>query len=1226
MNKRNILSPSSAALIDAVRSRVLVLDGAMGTMIQRLGLEEADFTPVGMTNPPAPLKGCNDLLNITAPDKIHGIHRSYLDAGARIIETNTFNANALSLAEYGVAERVAEINAAGVRIAKQAIEDAGVEAWIAGSIGPGSHSLSLAGEIESENPVTWDDVENAVYEQAVALIEAGVDVLLLETVFDGLNAKTAIHALHRAMDTLHRDVPVMISATLSQGGRILSGQSLEAFLATVAHANPLSVGLNCGFGADELVKYVDILDVAPYAVSLHPNAGLPDALGNYREIPAQMAEKLRPLLESGKLNIVGGCCGTTPEHIAAIAEVAAQAKNRIIPQCSGKMTLAGLEAFTPGKFVKVGERCNVAGSRKFLRLINEGSLGEAAGIAAAQVKAGADIVDINMDDPMLDAAAQMCSFISVIGAEPEIAKAPLMIDTSNWDVAIKALKCVQGKPIVNSISLKEGEKAMLAKADELRRMGAAVVVMAFDENGQADTYERRIKVCERAYRLLTEAGFPQEDIIFDPNILAVATGIEEHADYALDFIRAAGWIRRNLPGAHVSGGLSNLSFSFRGNNYVREAMHSLFLNHAIAEGMDFAIINPSTLMEAHSIDHALAKAIDDVLLNRDSGATDRLIEEAQRVKEERDKAKGENSAKASVSPKQPARTPAEKVEEMVVAGRGEGIEPLLDECVAAFGSAFAVVDGPLMSGMNRVGDLFGAGKMFLPQVVRSAKVMKQAVAHLTPVIEAERRTGNSTVAGKIVLATVKGDVHDIGKNIVGVIMSCNGYEVTDLGVMVPPEKIIDTAVEIGADFIGLSGLITPSLEEMRTVARMMEEHGMRIPLLVGGAAASSVHTAVKIDPLYSGAVIYTRDAAALPGVTQRFVSEATRDEAFRELKSQHEDIRKRYEEKVNLMTLEEARKSAHKFDLSKKATEPAHPGTHTISVPVADVRNLINWRAFFAAWKLDASLASIADIQGCDHCRAQWLASMEQPKRLKAAEAMQLFKEANRRLDSLCETGAKLTCRVVILPAYSSGDDIVVEGKERIVLPTLRQQYGEPAEGERLALADFVAPADADGTAQDFIALFAVTTAGDVERLVKNATNDYDALLAQSVADRLAEAATEWLHREVRTHLWGYSDPGAADEKDLFAQKYAGIRPAIGYPSLPDQSLIFDFDKLVDYSAVGITVTENGAMSPAASTTGLMIGYAPSHYFIIGATDEEQKKDYARRRGMAADAIRKFLP
>lgn len=1226
MNNRNILSPSSAALIDAVRSRVLVLDGAMGTMIQKLGLEEADFTPAGMTNAPAPLKGCNDLLNITAPEKIKEIHRSYLDAGARIIETNTFNANVLSLAEYGVADRVAEINAAGVRIAKQAIEDAGVEAWVAGSIGPGSHSLSLAAEIEAENPVTWDTVEDAVYNQAVALIGAGVDALLLETVFDGLNAKAAIHALHRAMDDTHREVPVMISATLSQGGRILSGQSLEAFIATIAHANPMSVGLNCGFGADELVKYVDILAASPYAVSLHPNAGLPDALGNYKETPEQMAHKLRSLLESGKLNIIGGCCGTTPEHIAAIASAAAQAKTREIPQKSGVMTLAGLESFTPCEFVKVGERCNVAGSRKFLRLINEGSLGEAAEIAAAQVKAGADIVDINMDDPMLDAATQMCTFISVIGGEPAIAKAPLMIDTSNWDVAIKALKRVQGKPVVNSISLKEGEAAMLAKADELKRMGAAVVVMAFDEDGQADTYERRINVCERAYRLLTESGFPPEDIIFDPNILAVATGIEEHGDYALDFIRAAGWIRRNLPGAHVSGGLSNLSFSFRGNNYVREAMHSLFLKHATAEGMDFAIINPSTLMDAESIDPALGKAIDDVLLNRDSCATDRLIEEAQRVKEEREKAKGEKPAKAAVETKTAPRTAAEKVEELVVAGRGEGIEPLLDECVASLGSAFAVVDGPLMSGMNRVGDLFGAGKMFLPQVVRSAKVMKQAVAHLTPVIEAERRSGNSAAAGKIVLATVKGDVHDIGKNIVGVIMSCNGYEVTDLGVMVPPEKIIDTAIDIDADFIGLSGLITPSLEEMRTVARMMEERGMTIPLLVGGAAASSVHTAVKIDPLYSGAVIYTRDAAALPGVTQKFVSEATRGEAFRELKSQYEDIRKRYEEKVNLLPLDEARMSAHKFDLSKKAPAPAHPGAHTLYVPVAEVRGLINWRAFFAAWKLDASLASIADIQGCDHCRAQWLASMEQPKRLKAAEAMQLFKEANRMLDRLCESGAKVACRVVIVPACSCGDDIVLAGEERVVLPMLRQQHGEQPGGERLSLADFVAPAGADGATQDNVALFAVTTAGDVERFVKNASNDYDALLAQSIADRIAEAATEWLHREVRTSLWGYSDASSHEEKALFAQEYTGIRPAIGYPSLPDQSLIFETDKLLGYSGLGITVTENGAMAPAASTTGIMLGYAPAHYFIIGATDDEQKKDYARRRGIAADAIRKFLP
>ncbi|MDE7452173.1 MAG: dihydropteroate synthase, partial [Paramuribaculum sp.] len=834
--------------------------------------------------------------------------------------------------------------------------------------------------------------------------------------------------------------------------------------------------------------------------------------------------------------------GTSPAHIGAVAEGVKFAKVRQMPEKNGRLTLAGLDAFSPGRFVKIGERCNVAGSRKFLRLINEGSFDDAAAIAAAQVRAGADIIDINMDDPMLDAGKCMCDFISVISAEPEIAKAPLMIDTSDWDVAVKALKKVQGKPIVNSISLKEGEEAMLAKADELRRMGAAVVVMAFDEDGQADTFARKIEVCERAYKLLTGAGFPAEDIVFDPNILAVATGIEEHANYAADFIRAAGWIKKNLPGAHVSGGLSNLSFSFRGNNYVREAMHSLFLNHAIAQGMDMAIINPSTLIEADCIESSLAKVIDDVLLNRDAEATDRLIEEARRVKEERDKESGNTPKKDALKADTIPATPSDTIESMMVAGRSEGIEPLLDECVVELGSAFGVVDGPLMRGMNRIGELFGEGKMFLPQVVRSAKVMKQAVAHLTPLIETEKRSGNSSAVGKIVLATVKGDVHDIGKNIVGVIMSCNGYEVIDLGVMVPPEKIIDTAVAENVDFIGLSGLITPSLSEMQNVAAMLEEKGMNIPLLVGGAAASEIHTAVKIAPEYSAPVIYTRDAAALPGVTQKFLSE--REDADRELKERQETLRERYNEKVQLISLREARGRAHRFNPDGKAPAPALPGEHSIDIRVADVISLINWRAFFAAWKLDASLASIAKVSGCDHCKAQWLASIEESKRMKASEAMQIFKEANRILDRLSKADAILHGRVVIAPAMAVGDDMIIEGEERIVIPTLRQQNSSQGE-ECIALSDFIAPADNNGKPCDHVALFAVTTAGDVESCIADAADDYDKLLAQSVADRLVEAATEWLHKEVRTHYWGYSDKNAEEERNLLEARYRGSRPAI---------------------------------------------------------------------------------
>ncbi len=1221
----NLLSSSSKALIESMATEVLVLDGAMGTMIQRLNLSEDDFhlegvTPAGRSD----LRGCNDLLVLTAPEKIEFIHSEYLKAGARIIETDTFNANALSLADYGVSHLVKEINTAAVAVARKAIKESGTQAWVAGSVGPGNHSLSLASDLEADTPVIWDTVEQAAYEQIHALVSAGVDAILLETCFDALNTKAAIHAAKRAMDDLNAEVPIMISATLTQSGRTLSGQTLEAFIATVSHAEPISVGLNCGFGAEDLAPYIDILDKAPFAVSLHPNAGLPDTLGNYTETPEKMASTLRPLLQGGKLNIVGGCCGTTPAHIAAIAAEAACAPARKVAQKSYGLNVAGLELLPEKEFIKVGERCNVAGSRKFLRLIKDGCDGEAVAIAAAQVAAGADIVDINMDDPMLDARSKMCSFITLIGAEPEIAKAPLMIDTSIWEIAVEALKKVQGKPIVNSISLKEGADAMLRKAMLLRRMGAAVVVMAFDEKGQADTFGRKIEVCERAYRLLTGAGFPAEDIIFDPNILAVATGIEEHADYAADFIRAAGWIRANLPGAHVSGGLSNLSFSFRGNNYVREAMHAVFLRHATAQGMDMAIVNPSTLLNPDTLPADLAEAVDAVLLNKDSEATNRLIDIAQRIKAAEDAKKASGETKPAAAPAG-APTAAGQIEEMVVKGHADGIEPLLDTCMAETGSAFGVVDDPLMRGMNRVGDLFGAGKMFLPQVVRSAKVMKQAVAHLTPAIEAEKSAGGGASAGKLVIATVKGDVHDIGKNIVGVIMSCNGYSVIDLGVMVPPETIIDTAIEQGADFIGLSGLITPSLEEMRTVARMMEERGMKIPLLVGGAAASELHTAVKIAPLYSGPVVYTRDAAALPGVAQKFASDATAAEAFARLREHQKAKRDSYNESLNHLPLEQARKQRHVFDEAQKASAPRVCGTHTLEIPVAEARNLINWRPFFAAWNLDASLASIAATGSCPHCHDMWLASLNAGQRAKGKEAIRLFSDASKVLDTLCVESATLRARVVFADARSAGDDIVLDTEGRsITIPTLRQQAADSATGECLALSDFISPAD------DHAALFAVTTSGAVENMVKQyseAGDSYMALVSQSVADRLAEAATEWLHREVRLNLWGYSDETPdSNPANLLRQYYPGIRPAIGYPSLPDQSLIFETDKLLHYSETGITVTENGAMSPAASTTGIMIGYGGSRYFVVGPVDETQKNDYARRRGMATDAVKKYLP
>lgn len=1209
----------------ALRERIVVLDGAMGTMIQRLGLKSDDFYASDIDSGGRDTTGCNDLLTLTRPDCIKNIHAAYLAAGADIIETDTFNANALSLADYGVSHLVREINTAGVRVARQAIAERGKRAWVAGSVGPGGHSLSLGGDIESGG-VDWDAVEGAAYEQIAALIEAGADLLLLETVFDGLNAKAMISAAIRAMNDAGREIPVMVSATLNRNGRLLSGQTLAAFVTTISHVKPISVGLNCGFGADELAPFVEALQDYPFAVSLHPNAGLPDTLGNYSQTPDVTVAYLRPLLSSGKLNIVGGCCGTTPEHIAAIAkEVTAHGVPRSIPKGDGKLHLAGLEDLPLQQFYVVGERCNVAGSRKFLRLIKEGALDECAEIASAQLSAGAHIIDVNMDDPMIDAGECAVKFIDRLSAEPSTARAPLMIDTSDWSVVRKALKHVQGKPVVNSISLKEGERVFIDHARELRRAGAAVVVMAFDEEGQAATYERRIQVCERAYRLLTADGFPPEDIIFDPNVLAIATGIESHDNYAVDFIRAAQWIRTNLPGAHVSGGLSNLSFSYRGNEPVRAAMHAVFLNHARQAGLDMAIVNPGQNRDVSRIEPELARCVEDVVMNSDAGATGRLTDLAVKLKQEAEMRRAGGSTASKPHAEQKTLSCSERAEEMIVKGQTEGMEVVLGECHESM-SAYEIVDGPLMRGMNRVGDLFGRGLMFLPQVVRSAKSMKYAVEILTPWITGERKKDDgASGAGKLVLATVKGDVHDIGKNIVGVIMSCNGYDVVDLGVMVPGEKIVDTAVAQNASFIGLSGLITPSLSEMCEVARELERRGLKIPLLVGGAAASELHTAVKIAPLYSGPVIYTSDAAALPGAVRNFGSTATIGQATAALRARQEQVRRKYAGEPKLLSLEESRKRKHIFDISQMACTPAVIGKVDVEIRVDEVRELINWRAFFAAWKLDASFADIADVRGCDHVKAQWLASLPAERRAKGAEALQLFKEANRMIDRLCAVNATLCGRLVLSSAHSEGDDIVIESDGVTMrVPTMRQQsVGD--RGECVALADYVGPVGAG----DHVALFAVTSAGAVEAEVEEhraAGDDYGLLLSQSVADRLVEASTEWLHRQARTVVWGYSDGAGEDNpRNLLLQYYRGIRPAIGYPSLADQSLVFETDKLLHYNEIGVTLTENGAMSPAASTTGLMIGYGGSRYFIVGAVDSEQKADYAARRGMDEGMMKRYL-
>lgn len=1161
--------------------RILVLDGAMGTMIQKRGLEESDFCGSRFENWPCRLKGCNDILTLTRPDVIADIHRQYLEAGADIIETDSFNANEISLADYGLAKYSREINLAAARLARSVVDEfcnchPGKCCWVAGSVGPTGKSLSMTSTVDADS-VTWDSLVDAYKIQIAALIDGGVDMLLIETIFDTLNAKAAISAAKQAMAASNRELPIMLSVTLTESGRTLSGQTLEAFVASIMHANPIAISLNCGFGIDQLMPYIEALQRFEVAVAVYPNAGLPNEMGQYDESPEMMAGKMSRVLRGRRLNMVGGCCGTTPEHISAIAREAREALPRPVPKADNVMRLSGLEPMNIASehlFVNVGERCNVAGSRKFLRLIKEGNIDEAIDIARSQVENGAQIIDINMDDAMLDAPKELSRFISRIGSEPDVARVPLMIDSSNWNAIVAALKCVQGRPIVNSISLKEGESEFIAKARYIKDAGASVVVMAFDERGQADTFERKIEVCGRAYDILTrEVGMASEDIIFDPNVLAVATGIEAHNSYALDFIRAVEWIKQNLPGAKVSGGISNLSFSFRGNNYVREAMHAVFLYHAIGKGMDMGIVNPSSLMNVDDIDNDLRKALDDVLLNRCDDATERLVALAEQVKAER-----EGEATVVADDAKLSLTPEQKIEQMLVQGRGEGIEQYLDQELSQKGSAVAIIDGPLMAGMNKVGLLFGQGKMFLPQVVKTARVMKQAVAWLTPYIKREKNNSGKS-SGRVVLATVKGDVHDIGKNIVAVILNCNGYEVADMGVMVSAEEIVNKAIDIDADFIGLSGLITPSLEEMCHVASLMQEKGMTIPLLIGGATASALHTAVKIAPLYDAPVVYIRDAAAIPSVLQNLLSD-NRETVVATLKKEQETLRCQYEKESDLLSVEEARLRRQPYE-KQSIVPPPFEGLRDMEFEVGQIRKLVNWRAFFAVWKLDASFARLTEIDGCDHCRAMWLASVPQEQRAKAAEAMQLYKEACRVLDLLNEY--KFKARVVFVKAGSRNEEINYEynGVEyKLNAPRQRHRDGD---GYRLSLADFVKPIEAGEVLGDWIGLFAVTSGRELQAKIekfKKEGDDYNAILYQALADRLVEAATELMHRSVKR--------GEAE-----------IRPAIGYPSLPDQRLVFLADGVLNYAQLNITPTENGALYPPASTTGYIISCYKSRYFSV---------------------------
>jgi 5-methyltetrahydrofolate--homocysteine methyltransferase len=1216
--------------IQLLQKRILILDGGMGTMIQGYHLKEADYRG-RFKEFRGQMRGNNDLLNITRPDVIEEIQHQYFESGVDIITTNTFNANAISLADYGIESMVREINLAAGKLTREVVENfmkqhPGREIFVAGSVGPTNKTASMSPDVNDPafRAVTFDDLCKAYSEQIAALVDSGVDIILFETTFDTLNAKAGLAAAHDVMKDKGMNLPIMLSLTLSaQGGRTFSGQTLEAFIASVMHSDIVSIGLNCSFGASGMLPYLrELSQKAPWFISAYPNAGLPDTFGNYDETPDKMEADVRPFIEEGLVNIIGGCCGTTPQHIARLPKLAEGRKPHVpiaAPDCFWASGLELLQVKPENNFVNIGERCNVAGSRKFLRLIKEEKYEEALTIARKQVEDGAQAIDINMDDGMLDTVKEMTHFLNLITSEPDIARVPVMIDSSKWEVIEAGLKCLQGKSIVNSISLKEGEAPFLKKAQRIHELGAAVVVMAFDEKGQADTFERKTEVCARAYKLLTEKlNYNPHDIIFDPNILSIATGIEEHDTYALAFIRAVEWIKQNLPGALVSGGVSNLSFAFRGNNYLREAMHAVFLYQAIAKGMDMGIVNPSTSVLYEDIEPKLRDLLEDVILCRRPGASEDLITYAQNMRPETAEAEQHVDDSRSLPL-------ADRLEWALVKGIGDYLEEDLAEALKQYPRAVDIIDGPLMNGMNKVGELFGAGKMFLPQVVKTARTMKKAVAILQPVIEKEKQSSGKAKAGKIIFATVKGDVHDIGKNIVSIVLACNNYEVIDLGVMVPAETIVQTALDEKPDFVCLSGLITPSLDEMAHVADEMEKAGLTIPIIVGGATTSKLHTALKIAPHYSSPVIHATDASQNPLIAARLLNPATREAYIEQLKDEYAKLRElqaNKRKKTSLLSLAEARKHRVEIPSDFRPTVPRQSGLQVIpNIPVEEIIPYINWVYFFNAWKLNGRFSEIAFIHGCDVCRASWLSEFPKEEMQKATEAMQLFKEAQRMLDRFVELKVEY-CKATygFFPAYSDGDDLVI-GDTRF--PMLRQQSaGE--DGKCKCLADYLLPKGGN----DYVGAFAVTAGSGTEYMKKKFESEgdsYNLMLLQTLTDRLAEALAEYLHVKVRREFWGYAPDENLSIPDLLKEKYVGIRPAMGYPSIPDQKMNFLLDKLLHLDRIGVKLTENGAMYPTASVSGLYLANPIAQYFMIGRIDEEQLEDYAKRRGLTSDEIRPLL-
>jgi len=1231
----NIRPDCTEELTAALRQRIMVIDGAMGTAIQRDRPDEEGYRGDRFTEWPTALQGNNDLLTLTQPQIIEGIHREYLEAGADILETNTFNANAVSLTDYDMAELAYELNYAGAALARKAADEFSTPdkpRYVAGAIGPTTRTASISPDVNDPGArnVSYDQLVAAYLEAANGLVDGGSDLLIVETIFDSLNAKAAVFAIETLFEQRGRRWPVIISGTITDAsGRTLSGQVTEAFWNAIRHARPLAVGLNCALGAPEMRPYIaEMARISETFVSCYPNAGLPNAFGEYDESPERQASYIAGFAEDGLVNLVGGCCGTAPPHIAEIAKVVDGKTPRALPQIEVATRLSGLEPLNitdDSLFVNIGERTNITGSARFRNLIKAEDYDTALSVALQQVEVGAQVIDINMDEGMIDGVAAMDRFTKLIAAEPDISRVPVMIDSSKWEVIEAGLKNVQGKPIVNSISMKEGEEKFVREARLCRKYGAAVVVMAFDEQGQADNLERRKEICGRAYRILTEeVGFPPEDIIFDPNCFALATGIEEHATYGIDFIEACAWIKENLPGVHISGGISNVSFSFRGNNPVREAIHAVFLFHAIKAGLDMGIVNAGALVPYDSIDPELRDRIEDVVLNRRPDAAERLLEIAERFNS---KDKGEDP-KAAEWRSLPVR---ERITHALVKGIDAHVdddtEELRAEIAAAGGRPIEVIEGPLMDGMNVVGDLFGSGKMFLPQVVKSARVMKKAVAYLLPFIEAEKEqsaTKTKDTNGTIIMATVKGDVHDIGKNIVGVVLQCNNYEVIDLGVMVPAAKILEAAKEHNADIIGLSGLITPSLDEMVNFAVEMEREGLQIPLLIGGATTSRAHTAVKVSPRRSGPVVWVKDASRSVPVAAALLDDKQRPALLEATEKDYASLRERHAQKNErpTLTLEKARANRTPIDWAGYTPPVPAQGTGVrefLDYDIAELREYIDWQPFFNAWEMKGRFPDI----------------LNNPASGEAAR--KLYEDAQEMLDTLI-TEKWLTANGVIgfFPANAvgsgNGEDIEVytDDSRTEVLTTLRnlRQQGQHREGiPNRSQGDFIAPKETG--LRDYIGAFAVTAGlGSSAKIdeFKADHDDYSAILLESLADRLAEAFAERMHQRVRTEFWGYQPDEQLDNDALIAEKYVGIRPAPGYPSCPEHTEKTTLFELLDVTErTGIELTESMAMWPGAAVSGWYFSHPQSQYFVVGRLAQDQVADYARRKGWTLQEAERWL-